>query len=365
MKTQIKKGKTEVSLYVFIQDSASSTGAGKTGLAYNTAGLSAYYVRPLAAAASIPLVTLALVTTAWASGGFIEVDSVNMPGVYRLDVPNAVFATGVDSVVMMMRGASGMAPLVMEVMLIAYDPQDTVRLGLTALPNVAAGANGGLPTGNASGQVVVSSTATGAITSGSFAAGAINNAAIATDAIGSDELAASAITEIQSGLATSAALATVAGYIDTEVAAIKTNTDLLPTNFSAVTSAIGALNDFNPATDTVAHVTLVDTTTTNTDMRGTDNAFLATDGAALQADVDAISTAEENAEALLKYDMSTITGEAGRSPLNALRVLRNKISTSESVGKFVVKKEDDSTTAWEGILSTDASAVPITGVDPT
>jgi hypothetical protein len=32
---------------------------------------------------------------------------------------------------------------------------------------------------------------------------------------------------------------------------------------------------FNPATDTVARVTLVDTTTTNTDMRGTDNALLA------------------------------------------------------------------------------------------
>jgi len=35
------------------------------------------------------------------------------------------------------------------------------------------------------------------------------------------------------------------------------------------------LNDFNPATDTVANVTTVATTTTNSDMRGTDNAFLA------------------------------------------------------------------------------------------
>jgi len=35
---------------------------------------------------------------------------------------------------------------------------------------------------------------------------------------------------------------------------------------------IAALNDFNPATDTVANVTLVATTTTNTDMRGTDGA---------------------------------------------------------------------------------------------
>jgi hypothetical protein len=40
-------------------------------------------------------------------------------------------------------------------------------------------------------------------------------------------------------------------------------------------TAIVALNDFNPSVDTVANVTLVATTTTNTDMVGTDNALLA------------------------------------------------------------------------------------------
>lgn len=40
----------------------------------------------------------------------------------------------------------------------------------------------------------------------------------------------------------------------------------------ATSASIAALNDFNPATDTVARVTLVDTTATNTDMRGTDGA---------------------------------------------------------------------------------------------
>jgi len=37
-------------------------------------------------------------------------------------------------------------------------------------------------------------------------------------------------------------------------------------------AGIAALNNFDPATDTVANVTLVDTVTTNTDMRGTDGA---------------------------------------------------------------------------------------------
>jgi hypothetical protein len=69
-------------------------------------------------------------------------------------------------------------------------------------------------------------------------AGMITADAIATDAIDADAIKADAVTEIQSGLATAAALSTVAGYVDTEVAsilaavdtevaAIKTTTDKL------------------------------------------------------------------------------------------------------------------------------------------
>ena len=46
---------------------------------------------------------------------------------------------------------------------------------------------------------------------------------------------------------------------------------------SANGTAISNLNDFNPATDTVANVTTVQTTVSNSDMRGTDNALLAAD----------------------------------------------------------------------------------------
>lgn len=43
---------------------------------------------------------------------------------------------------------------------------------------------------------------------------------------------------------------------------------------TSIESDIAGLNNFDPATDTVANVTLVDTVTTNTDMRGTDDALL-------------------------------------------------------------------------------------------
>ncbi|HXE51244.1 MAG TPA: hypothetical protein VN663_22895 [Ramlibacter sp.] len=66
--------------------------------------------------------------------------------------------------------------------------------------------------GNVAGSV--GSVAAGGIATASFAAGAINATVIATDAIGSDQLAATAVTEIQAGLATSTALATVQADTD-------------------------------------------------------------------------------------------------------------------------------------------------------
>jgi hypothetical protein len=125
--------------------------------------------------------------------------------------------------------------------IVPWDPFDAVRLGLTALPNAAAEAAGGLYTrGTGAGQInqpangqidtntaamtagVITATvvadgaidagalasdaitaakiATGAITSAKFAVGAIDAAAIAADAIGASELAADAVAEIQSGL---------------------------------------------------------------------------------------------------------------------------------------------------------------------
>ena len=131
-KLAIKKALTSVALYLFIQNSSVTTGAGLTGLVFNSASLVAYYVRPLAAAAAITLATQT-VTGAFSSGGFVEVDATNMPGVYRFDVPNAALATGVNSVVVMLKGATNMVPVVLEIDLVAYDPQSATNLGLSQI----------------------------------------------------------------------------------------------------------------------------------------------------------------------------------------------------------------------------------------
>lgn len=89
----------------------------------------------------------------------------------------------------------------------SYDPYDSVRLGLTALPNAAAEAAGGLYTRgtgagqvnqNANGQVDARAVglSAGAIVAASFGAGAIDAAAIATDAIGAAEFAQGAADKV-------------------------------------------------------------------------------------------------------------------------------------------------------------------------
>jgi hypothetical protein len=79
---------------------------GATGLTFATSGLAAYFVRNREAPTPITLVTQTPTGT-WASGGFAEIDSSAVPGVYRLDVPDAAFVSGSDDVTIVVRGASG------------------------------------------------------------------------------------------------------------------------------------------------------------------------------------------------------------------------------------------------------------------
>ena len=102
---------------------------GVVGLTASTSGLTARYNRTRTASVDIPLVARTI-AQAWTSGGFAEVDSTNMPGVYRLDLPDAAVAAGADDVTIVVRGASGTNGAVMTVTLI-NEPTDAVlvRMG--------------------------------------------------------------------------------------------------------------------------------------------------------------------------------------------------------------------------------------------
>lgn len=127
MSDRIVKGSVSQTIEVFIKDSSSTTGAGLTGLAYNTAGLTAYYYRQGAAAATaITLATMTLGT--WATGGFVVVDGTNAPGLYQLGLPDAAVAGGADYVDVYLKGATNMVQTVARIQL-DNRMRDTIRTG--------------------------------------------------------------------------------------------------------------------------------------------------------------------------------------------------------------------------------------------
>ena len=89
----IQPGSTGRSVYLRALDSGDGTP--ETGIAYNTSGISLWYRRDGAAAVTITPANLAALTTAWTSGGVKHVGE----GVFRLDVPDAAFAAGAETVV--------------------------------------------------------------------------------------------------------------------------------------------------------------------------------------------------------------------------------------------------------------------------
>lgn len=89
-------GSVDVTLYAKLIDS--TTGADKTGIA--AASVTAYYWRQ--GASSVVQITVTAGSSlgaAHSDGKWWEVDATNFPGIYRLDVPDAVQATGADWVV--------------------------------------------------------------------------------------------------------------------------------------------------------------------------------------------------------------------------------------------------------------------------
>lgn len=140
----VKKGSTNRSVTIRIIDS--TDGTPETAVEHNTAGIDLWYRREGEAKASITEAALAALTTAHTDGGIEHIGD----GEYRIDLPDAAFATGAQHVDVG-GTVTGMIVIGGRVRLVDYDPEDTVRLGLTALPNAAADAAGGLPISDAGG----------------------------------------------------------------------------------------------------------------------------------------------------------------------------------------------------------------------
>ena len=141
--------------------------------------------------------------------------------------------------------------------------------------------------------------------------------------------------------------------------ASQTSVDDLPTN-SELTTALASADDAVLAA--IAALENLSAAEVNAEVDTALADYDAPTKAELDTGLDAIPTATENADALLKRDWTEVTGEAARSALNALRFLRNKWSIAADT--LTVTKENDSTSAWTADVTT-ASGDPVSGVDPS
>lgn len=195
---------------VYFRADTISTGLPDTSIAYNTGSFTAQYIRNGAAAVSITLATQTA-AGAYSSGGFVHIGM----GKYRLDVPNAALVAGVDNVIFALNGPSTVAWSECKVEITGSDPRAAVSSDVNVV---------------------------------SIAAGAITAASIASDAFTAAKFASDVTTELQAGLATAASITTLSGkidtiddFLDTEVAAIKSQTDQLVFTSGALNSNVTAM----------------------------------------------------------------------------------------------------------------------------
>ena len=159
MKQIVAAGTTDYTVLAWLGDSSVTTGAGQAGVAYDD--ITVYYARVETdndvTSAVLATSALANLTAAHADGGWYEVDGTHQPGLYRLDLPDAVFAAGAWSAVVTIidAGANDIRPA-------------TLEFQIQPVPAAVS----------------------------SIAANAITATAIAADAITASELATTAVAEI-------------------------------------------------------------------------------------------------------------------------------------------------------------------------
>jgi|GEM_PF-2782977 len=218
--SEIKAGATDQSIYLALETTA---GAPATGL--TIANLDATYTRTRAAAVKNDLTALGAADSAHADNQAIEVNATNAPGLYRFDIPDAAFASGAAGVVVTINGAA-IKPAHKDIQLVANTAEDVhTRLGAPAGASVSADVaavkvetalivadTNELQTDWANGgrlDVILDARASQA---------SVDTIDGIVDAILVDT--GTDMPAILSTLATAANLAAVAGYLDTEIAAI-------------------------------------------------------------------------------------------------------------------------------------------------
>lgn len=204
MKRKTTAGITSFSVPIKVFSTASTTGAGLTGLTSATSGLVAEYRRQGQSTwTAISLVGAPQKTLgSWTTGGFIADGN---RGAYELDLPNVAMQAGARFVLVRLYGAANMLDVDIEIELDAVDYQTaalgaalathwtSTRAGYLDSVLIAANSNRTVQvTGSNHIAADIHELQPAVITAADFASGAIDANALAVDAVA----------EIQSGLGT-------------------------------------------------------------------------------------------------------------------------------------------------------------------
>jgi hypothetical protein len=179
--------------------------------------MTAYYWRLSGTPTSISLSDLAAITTAWTSGGVKEADSTHQPGVYRLDLPDAAIASGVDWVLVTVKVTGSFLAKVWVPIVSNASVDNFTRLGAPAGASIAAD----LAEIEGETDSIATLTATIGTPAGASIAADLAEIEGETDAIGTP-----------AGASVSADIAA----LKTELDAVKAKTDLLPSAIRKNTS---------------------------------------------------------------------------------------------------------------------------------
>lgn len=262
MKHEVLVGQTDYSVFVFIPDPASTDGSGKTGLVAANLTVSGSRMETDNDATVIDytasLNDLAALTTAHTDWGVKEISSTLAPGLYRLDIADAIFASGAwSAVVYVMITTSAAAASPMEFVMVPSAPLTGVLLApvthtSAVIPTVTT-------TGTATAVTTVNGLAAGVITATSIAADAITDAKVASDvtiasvtgAVGSvTGLTAATVHSDLDDIQARLPAALVSGRIDASVGAMAAGV------LTATAIAADAITDAKVASDvTIASVT--------------------------------------------------------------------------------------------------------------
>ena len=107
-----QRGETNRTLRVFVQDSSSTTGAGLTGLTYDSSDLVAYFARE-GDTSPTQIVLVDASPGIFTSGGFKEYAQSEMPGWYELGAPDTMFdvSDSIRTTAFDLHGAPNMVPV--------------------------------------------------------------------------------------------------------------------------------------------------------------------------------------------------------------------------------------------------------------